>query len=166
MSDESQAIPALIGLAGVFLGALLGFAISRASKKLDDEQTARGYLYALQLDSIEAERVMKSYLAGTATAPAGRCPVSTWQTCRAFLASSGHVTLEDLITINLFFTWAEQMNYCIDRVTESAGLQRAAEIERAKIKAGHVVEQNSEGRSLAKEVREGLNRSIRRLNRS
>lgn len=159
MSGEGDYFAMVMGMAGTIVGVALGYVASRHSRKMDDEQLARGYLLALQLDVIESEKIMRAYQTDGVAAPAGRCPTATWQTARVFLAGSRSVSAEDMIAVGEFFRWAEQFNYCLDRASNLEGERLAREHARAALKIEHALGRDGSRVNACTAARQALNRS-------
>lgn len=111
---------ALFGLAGVLIGAFIGYRFSLAVKAADDIQQAHGLLSVVRIDVERGTFCFEEYRRLSRGAPAWRLPTSTWTAAVTFVSGMRALTPDETRALADFFNVSAELNYCLDRILESA----------------------------------------------
>lgn len=153
----------LASLAGVLVGALLGYWFARLAKTQDDKQSAQGLLTVLQQDVIRCAALFEEYERLHDGAPAWRLPTTTWSAALPFLAGLKAFTGEELATLARFFAIATELNYCLDRVADpDLASFTHVEVQRALLKVKHALNREADEPRLIDSARAAIDAAVGR----
>jgi hypothetical protein len=108
-------------LAGVILGAVLGYVSARLRDWHERKRTQRGHLEALKAEILICSAIAEWYLRERYMAPAYRVPLIAYEKSLPALLAEGLLSEKDTSAIIHFYVTGRSLNLCLDLAQEARG---------------------------------------------